>query len=126
MVEAHAHHDKVLDGLWKELKPIFEFSTQGVYLYLDDVHLVANKRFLQMVGHKNICDLAGGDFLDQLVAPSSRKTLVTAYRKAVEKLDGSKITVVWKKKGGGTVKTSVLLVPITYQGHAFTLHFVER
>jgi len=75
LVEAHAHHDKVLDGLWKELKPIFEFSTQGVYLYLDDVHLVANKRFLQMVGHKNIHDLAGGDFLGQLAKLAGCRTV---------------------------------------------------
>ena len=127
-MKEHEHHEKVLNGLWKELKPVFEFSTQGVYLYLDDHHVACNKVFCKMLGYNSMKEMQnpGKHFLDVLVEKKSQATLVKAYTKAMDTLTGSKFTVVWKKKSGGTVKTSVILVPITYGGHAFALHFIEK
>ena len=53
-------------------------------------------------------------------------TLVRTYQKAMTKMTGSMIKVSWKKKSGGTVDTEVILVPITFRNHAFTLHFIEK
>jgi hypothetical protein len=33
--------------------------------------------------------------------------------------------VTWKKKNGGTVNTTVILVPMAYAGHLFAVHFVS-
>jgi PAS domain S-box-containing protein len=119
------NHVTILSGLMRELKPVFDHSSQGVYLYLDDAHLEMNKKFLQMLGYSNMSQIRG-NFLDVLVEAKSQKTLATAYRKAVETMRGSTIRVTWKKKNGRPLGTKVILVPITYSGHAFALHFVEE
>jgi hypothetical protein len=43
----------------------------------------------------------------------------------MEKLIPANIKVTWKKKTGGTVATSVVLVPIEYDDHLFALHFIS-
>ena len=110
----------------KELKPVFDHSPQGVYLYLDDAHLELNKKLLKMLGYTRVSQIRGKNFLDALVEVKSQKPLVTAYRKAVETMAGSTIRITWKKKSGRSLSTTVILVPITYSGHAFALHFVEE
>ena len=122
----HKDHAEILAGLSKELTPILEYSDDGVYLYLDDHHVVANAKFVKMLGFKTQKEMMGLDFLHRLVDAKSQKVLVEAFWKAVKRMTGSKITVVWKKKGKGIVKTQVILVPITYKGHAFALHFVSK
>jgi len=53
------------------------------------------------------------------------ESLVTAYRNATERMIGSTIEVTWKKKSGGTVDSTVILVPVAYHGHLFALHFLS-
>ena len=36
----------------------------------------------------------------------------------------STIQVTFKKRGGGTVKTEVMLVPIAFKGELLALHFI--
>jgi len=38
---------------------------------------------------------------------------------------GSTIDLTWKKKSGGTVDSTVILVPVAYDGHLFALHFLS-
>ncbi len=65
------------------------------------------------------------DAFAEFVDPGSQETLVNAYRQAMEKLIPANIKVTWKKKTGGTVATSVVLVPIEYDDHLFALHFIS-
>lgn len=127
-MDASKHYEQVFSKLCKELEPVFECSDQGVYLYLDDHHVAINEKFGNMLGYKSIKEIekTGKHFLDLLVDKKSQATLVKTYSRAMDRMAGSKITVVWKKKKGGTVKTSVILVPTTYEGHAFALHFVDK
>jgi len=39
---------------------------------------------------------------------------------------GSDIEVSWKKKTGESVKTKVIMVPISYKGELFALHFISK
>ena len=43
----------------------------------------------------------------------------------MQSMVASTINVLWRKKSAGTVETTVILVPISYKGHLFALHFVE-
>lgn len=43
----------------------------------------------------------------------------------MERLAGSSINVTWRRKTGGTVDSSVILVPVSHSGHLFALHFVS-
>jgi len=126
-MKSHEHHQALINGLTKELKPIFEKSEQAIYLYLDDIHKSCNKKFAKLLGYDSPEKWASktDPFTMAYVEPASQKTLVSAFQKAMEKCVGSKIRVVWKTKTGKSVKTGVILIPIRYKGHLFALHFIS-
>ena len=122
----HNNHEELVNGFFEELKGIFENSEQGIYLYLDDMHKVCNKKFASLLGYKSPADWAKMDqpFPEIFVDKKSQNALVGAYQKAMEKMAASTIKVKWKKKSGKGVSTTVILVPIAYKNHLFALHFV--
>src|SRR5659263_402828 len=56
----------------------------------------------------------------------NQKLLISAYRNAMEDKIGSDIEVSWKKKTGESVKTKVIIVPISYMGELLALHFISK
>ena len=66
-----------------------------------------------------------GAFPNAFVDPKSRQELVSAYQDAMQNSAGSSIKVTWKKKSGGTVDTTVILVPVVFENHVFAPHFVS-
>ncbi|NWG09412.1 MAG: hypothetical protein HXX80_03730 [Nitrososphaerales archaeon] len=118
----------MVNGLYRQLRQIFISSEQAIYLYLDDAHKVCNKKFASLLGYGSPSEWTKIEksFPETLVDRKSRQTLVSAYQDAMEKMVGSTVDVTWKKKSGGTVDTTVILVPISYQGHLFALHFVSE
>lgn len=121
-------HMELLLGLHEQLQDVFNKSSQGVYLFLDDKNIACNDKFAKLLGYSSGKEWASykGSFPLVFVAEGSRHTLVDAYRTAMEKKAGSQIEVVWAKKTGGIVKTRVILVPVAFEGHLFALHFVEK
>ncbi len=121
------NHKKILDEIYEQLKPVFEHSEQAVYIYLDDENIICNKKFAAMLGYKSVEEWAKiiEPFPMVFVAEKSRETLVKTYQKAMEKLVGSSVKITWSKKGGGTLDSNVILVPLTYKNHAFALHFIS-
>lgn len=125
-MDARHAHEELIEGFYGQLKAIFENSDQAMYLYLDDVHTVCNDRLADLLGLDSPDDWASADPSPMVfVAPKSRQTLVTAYQNAMERYVGSAINVTWQRKSGGTVDTKVILVPISYEGHLFALHFIS-
>jgi len=121
------HHGELVEGFHNQLKEIFDFSKQGIYLYLDDNHKVCNKKFAEMQGFSSPEEWAKVENpLEVGVDQLSQNTVASAYRDAVEKLVGSKIDVKLKKKTGSTFNASVIMVPVAYQGHMFALHFISE
>ena len=121
------HHEELIRGISKQMKPILESSEQAIYIYLDDVHKVCNKKFASLLGYGSPDEWARVEepMLEVSVDKRSQETLVETYNRAMEKMTGSTIPVTWKKKSGGTVDTTVMLVPIAYDGTLFALHFVS-
>jgi carbohydrate-binding DOMON domain-containing protein len=121
------HHEELIRGISKQMKPILESSEQAIYIYLDDVHKVCNKKFASLLGYGSPDEWARVEepMLEVSVDKRSQETLVETYNRAMEKMTGSTISVTWKKKSGGTVDTTVILVPIAYVGTLFALHFVS-
>ena len=122
------HHAEILNAISEQFKGILNFSEAGIYIYINDENFVCNEKFAALLGYKKAGDISQGKdtFLELFVAPKSQKTLVTAYRNAMEKMVGSKVSITWKNKVKGTIATNVILVPIEYQGHLLALHFVEK
>jgi hypothetical protein len=127
MAHDHEHHEDLMQSLVNEYAELLEHSKQGIYLYFDDTHKACNSTLAKLLGYASPEEWAQVDapFAEAFVDESSQETLVTAYRDAMEKGTASTIMVVWKKNGGGSVKTTVILVPIAYDGHLFALHFVS-
>lgn len=127
MTHQHAHsHQDLLGELALQFKPVLESSDQAVYMYLDDEHKVCNEKFASLLGYGSAGEWAKmeGSFPPLFVDANSHDTLIGAFQKAMQSMVASTIKVRWKKKSGGTVDTTVILVPISYKGHLFALHFV--
>lgn len=122
------HFEKLISGIKKQLKSVFDSSEQGVYIYFDDTHKVCNKKFSSMLGYKSPEEWAkvNENIPAVFVAQKSMMTLIKTYRNAMEKCAGSSIKVTWKKKSGGLINTNVILVPIAYENHLMALHFVTK
>jgi len=120
-------HEEIIKHAREQLADIFEESDQGVYVYLDDVNKVCNKRFASLLGYASPKEWAAvkEEFTEAFVSPKDRRTLVSAYQDAMNKLTGSTVSVKWKKKGGGEVPTTTILVPIVVGGHRMALHFIS-
>ena len=116
----------ILSSVRDQFSDILEHSEQSVYIYLDDVNKVCNKRFASLLGYDSPRDWASvkENFPETFVSAKDRETLVSAYQKAMNGLVGSAISIAWKKKKGGEVRTTTILVPIVYDGHRMALHFI--
>lgn len=126
-MDEHQHHDDLIQSITQEYVDILTHSEQGVYIYLDDIHKVCNKKFATLLGYDSEDEWAKVDqsFPEIFVADQSQQTLVSSYQDAMSKDTGSTNEVIWKKKDGSTIETEVILVPIAHKGHLFALHFVS-
>ena len=113
------------------MKQVFESSEQAIYLYLDDVHKACNERFSTLLGYASPDEWAGTvitekSFPELFADSKSQEALVSAYLDAMKRMVGSVIDVTWKRKTGGKVDTTVIMVPVAYQEHLFALHFISK
>jgi hypothetical protein len=119
---------EIIHGISDQFRQILSSSEQSVYIYLDDIHKVCNNRFATLLGYSSPEEWArvANNFPEAFVEPESQETLVAHYQKAMDKLIGAEFPVTWKKKPGGKVKTSVILVPIIYSGKKLSLHYITE
>lgn len=121
------HHEKLVDGIAEQMKPLLEKSQQGVYIYLDDTHKVCNQKFADMVGYESAKEWADTEApLADVIEKDQAKT-ISAYQNATEKMTASCMDVTLKNiKTGKLVKTQMIMVPLPHKGHIFTLHFLSE
>ena len=128
-MDTHDHHGEWVKGFMDEQKAVFNLSDQAMYVFLDDDCRVCNDKFATLLGYSSADEWmnvnVNGAFPAVFVDPKSHTALVSAYQAAMTRKVGSTIPVTWQKKSGGTVDTTVILVPVAYQGHLFALHFVS-
>lgn len=122
-----AEHEDILSGAYEQLKEIFDNSTQGMYIYMDDENKVCNENFAKMLGYDSSEEWASikESFPETFVIEESQETLINAFGDAMENGAGSTIEINWKKKSGESVKSNVILVPISYMDHRMALHFIS-
>ncbi len=125
----HDHdHSQLVHNFFKEQQQIFDSSSQAIYAFLGNGNIVCNEKFATLLEYSSPAEWATVQqgFTDAFVDAKSQQVLVSAYKNAMEKMEGATIEVTWKKKSGTTIDTTVILVPIAYQGHVFALHFVAH
>ena len=119
-------HEEVLDWIGKEFKEILEDSKQAIYVYVCDRHRLCNKKFSSMLGYASPETWAMKEEMMSDVKEEDQKVIVSAYRNAMEKKIGSSVPISWKNRKNGTyVKTDVILIPLSYKGEMFALHFIS-
>jgi carbohydrate-binding DOMON domain-containing protein len=125
MQSGEEHHEELVKGLYEQMKPVLDVSEQPMFIYLDDNHKACNKKLASMLGYKSPQEWAEKQgFLDVHVAEKSRETLSSAYLNAMKKMAASTIQLTWMKKDGATIDSTMILVPMFFQGHLFSVHFV--
>jgi len=125
MQTSDEHHEKLVKGLFDQMKPILDKSEQPIFIYLDDNHKTCNNKFATMLGFKSPKEWAEKQgFLEVYVTEKSREALSSAYWTAMEKKSASTIPMTWMKKDGTSMDSTMILVPMFFEGHMFSVHFV--
>ena len=125
MVE-EGHHEELVKGIAAQLKPILQKSEQAVYIYLDDNHKICNNNFADLLGYKSAKEWADSDAPLADVVERDQQSVIKAYEEATEKFVASSVAVsVTNVKTGKIIKTKMILVPIVYNGHVFSMHFLS-
>lgn len=126
----HTDHTDLINGFYTEQKEIFDSSSQGVYAFLDEDSRVCNSKFATMLGYASAEEWSrvnvDDGFPSVFVEEKSQHTLVDAYQHAMESGTGATCKITWKKKSGGSIDTTVILVPVMYEGHMLALHYVSE
>jgi hypothetical protein len=122
-----AHHEELVKGLYEQMKAVLEGSEQPIFIYLDDNHKACNNKFAALLGFKSPQEWAAIEgFLEPYVAEKSRDTLANAYWAAMKKMVASTSQITFVKKDGKQVNSTLVLVPLPFQGHLFAVHFVTN
>jgi PAS domain-containing protein len=120
-----AHHEELVNGLYNQMKSILDKSEQPIFIYLDDNHKLCNQQFAKFLGYQSPQDWAKiSGFLEVYLNENSRETLMNAYWDAMNKMVGSTINLTWKKKDGTLVDSTMILVPMMFEGHLLAVHFI--
>ena len=119
------HDEELVKGLSDQMKPVLEKSEQPIYIYLDDNHKSCNTKFATLLGYKSPQDWAEvRGFLEPFVAEKSQQSVQAAFWDANNKMKATIMQLAFKKKSGGTVDANMIMVPVTFQGHLFWIHFI--
>jgi PAS domain S-box-containing protein len=120
-------HEQVLDGILKQLQPVFYNSQDGVYLYLDDNHKVCNRQMAEMFGMTVEEWNRTPDFLQDFVAPQDREVFAANYQKHVALLTGP-VTFRFNaiRKNGEAFLAETEMIPVTWDGYPIAYHFVRE
>jgi hypothetical protein len=128
MASAPHPHEVLLREISKEFSDILAQTTQGIYIYQDDPHWTCNDKFATMLGYASASELlklsSGVPLLDAIVASGSHQSVIDGYMNATNRKVASSLPITWKKKGGETIKTQTMFVPISFKGNLLALHFV--
>ena len=121
-------HGDVMDEIAEQFRPVLEESTDGVYLWLDDAHMVCNERLARMFGYESAVECgAVQPFLDAFVAEEDRYIYGWNYQNRVATL-AHPVTFRFRamRKDGSTFAAETDMIPISWRGHAVAYHFVRQ
>jgi len=120
-------HEELLRWASGEFRDILEDSAQAIYIYVCDRHKLCNTHFSSLLGYSSPEEWAMKEEMLSDATDEDQAVLVAAYKKAMEEKIGSSIDISWKnKENGDLIKTNVILVPLSYKGELFALHFITK
>lgn len=118
------HHAHLVSELAEMLKPIFDSSPQAIYLYLDDAHKICNQKFADMLGYSEVQEWVDNQAPVSDVSAKDQEKIIKSYMDSSRKFKASVQNVSVTKKNGKQIPVEIIMVPLTYQGEVFVLHFI--
>jgi PAS domain S-box-containing protein len=122
-----SERDEVMRELVEQLRPVFESSPDGMYLWLDEEHKACNERLAKLYGFSVEEWREAQPFLDSFVAEEDRALYSWNYHNRVAKL-AFPVTFRFRglRKDGATFAAETDMIPISHRGYAVAYHFVRR
>lgn len=119
------HHEHLVKEIAEQFEPVFSKSPHGIYIYLDDVHKICNKKFAEMLGYGSVKEWVANKFPVGDVLEEDQEKVISAYGEASRNLKASRVSVFVVRKDGRKIKVEIIMAPITYKGEVFVIHFVS-
>ena len=120
-------HEDVIPQLAEHLRPIFENSPDGVYIWLDETHWTCNERLASLFGY-TVAELENSpNLLQRLVHDEDQGNLSWNYWNRVREL-AFPVTFRFRgrHKDGTFFQAETEMIPLTYGGHTIAYHFMRR
>lgn len=120
-------HDVATKELAEHLRPVFESSPDGVYIWLDEGHWICNQRFAELFGYEGPEELNDTPhLLQRIVAEDDQQLFSWHYWNRVQSL-AFPVTFRFTgvRKDGSTCAVETDMIPLTFGGHTFAYHFVR-
>jgi PAS domain-containing protein len=128
IVRPEGSGQQLLSGLYNQMRKILDSSGQPVFIYLDDNQKVCNQRFADFLGYSSPQEWSKtSGFLETFVDDeASRNAFMTAYWSAINNMNASSVDITWRRKDYKKIKSTMLILPMTYEGHILSVHFIIR
>ena len=121
-------HEAATKELAEHLRPIFESSPDGVYVWLDEEHWICNQRFAELLGYGSPDELNDTPYLLQRWVHEDDQQLVSwSYWNRVQTRSfPTTLRFRGLRKDGTEVLVETEMIPLSYGGHTFAYHFVRN
>lgn len=119
------HHKKAIRELTNQLRPVFEGSSEGVFLYLDGEHKTCSDRLSDMFGYTPLQWEEIYPFEKIFSEDSKDEVMSTYYEKIIAEKAPAEVNFTGVRKDGSSFKARMLMVPVTYDNILFALSFVK-
>lgn len=120
------HHEHLVKEIREQFEPVLSKSPQGIYIYLDDVHKICNKKFAEMLGYSSVAEWVTNEYPVGDVSKEDQEKIINAYGDACEHFKANKLSASIVRKDGKKIKANIIMAPITYKGEVFVIHFVSE
>jgi PAS domain S-box-containing protein len=121
-------HEVATKELAEQLRPIFDTSPDGVYVWLDEEHWICNQRFAELLGYGSPDELNDTPhLLQRWVHEDDQNVFSWNYWNRVQTLSfPTTLRFRGKRRDGSEVLVETEMIPLTYGGHTFAYHFVRN
>ncbi len=120
-------HEDLIPMLADHLRPVFEASPDGVYVWLDEEHWTCNENLARLFGY-TVEELENTpSFLQRMVHEVDREHLSWNYWNRVQPL-AFPATFRFRgvRKDGSFFQAETDMIPLSFAGHTVAYHFVRR
>jgi PAS domain S-box-containing protein len=120
-------HEEIIREVAEQFAPILENSPDGVYLWLDEDHMVCNERFAQMFGATAAEWNARPPYFEDIIVEDDMSMYAWNFQNRVARLlVPAAFRFRGKRKDGTTFDAETDMIPVTLKGHVLAYHFVRR